>query len=559
MTDENCVNRFATTTHATDTSLEELFAFERLLADLSVRLANISGDEVVTEIRGVLKEILEFLGFDRCTFTEFTADGWANALCSVAVDGMEPFPGGPLPSFLSWFVGQTREGKIVALQSHDDLPLEATGEAEHFRRSGLRSYLRIPVGVGGRIIGGISFSAFRSTRTWPHDVIARLKIVGELIAQALTRTRAEEALRRSEARWRSVFETSLLGISLIDQNLRFLAANAAFQAMLGYTEEEFRQLSFLDLSFEENRQGSRTLLTELQQGKRQHYDVVKQYRRKDGSPSWVHTYVSKMSGAESQPPIFLATTVDITERKRTEDALRTVQSDLARVARLTMMGEMTAAIAHEVNQPLAAIVANGAAGLRWLGRAPPDLDEVRTTLQEIVTQGHHASEVIGSIRAMFKKDSQDKTSLDLNELIGEILVLVRGELQTQRTSVDTMLTPDLPQVLGDRVQLQQVMLNLIMNAIEAMNVVTDRARILRLASEASKFGEIIITVEDSGSGIDPKNLDHIFETFFTTKSNGMGMGLSICRSIVEAHGGRLSAAPGKLHGAIFQMVLPVPR
>ena len=122
-----------------------------------------------------------------------------------------------------------------------------------------------------------------------------------------------------------------------------------------------------------------------------------------------------------------------------------------------------------------------------------------------------------------------------------------------------MLTPDLPQVLGDRVQLQQVMLNLIMNAIEAMNVVTDRARILRLASEASKSGEIIITVEDSGLGIDPKNLDHIFETFFTTKSNGMGMGLSICRSIVEAHGGRLSAAPGKSHGAIFQMVLPVPR
>jgi GAF domain-containing protein len=146
MTDESRIEQRARTTNADDASLEDILGFERLLADISVRLANVSSDQLETEIEGALKQVLEFLGFDRCTFTEFTDDGWANVLCSVAVAGMEPFPRGPLPSLLSWFVDQTRAGKIVALRSRDDLPPEATGEAEHFRRSGLRSYLRIPVG-----------------------------------------------------------------------------------------------------------------------------------------------------------------------------------------------------------------------------------------------------------------------------------------------------------------------------------------------------------------------------------------------------------------------------
>ena len=249
-----------------DASLDELLAFERLLAGLSVRFANISGDQVETEIRGALRQLLVFLGFDRCTFSEFTADGWVNVLCSVAVEGMEPYPCGPLTASFKWFVEQARAGKIVAVRTLDDLPPEAIGEAEHFRRSGLRSYLQIPVGVGGRIVGSISFSAVRSTQAWPDNLIARLKIAGEVIAQALIRKRSEEALQASEGRWRSVFETSILGISLTDQNLRFLAANAAFLNMLGFTDEELRQLSALDLSFADDREVSGTLLLELQQG-----------------------------------------------------------------------------------------------------------------------------------------------------------------------------------------------------------------------------------------------------------------------------------------------------
>ena len=241
------------------------------------------------------------------------------------------------------------------------------------------------------------------------------------------------------------------------------------------------------------------------------------------------------------------------------DQTRTVamQSELARVARLTTMGEMAAKIAHEINQPLAAIVTNGNAGLRWMASSTPDLDETRATLQRIVNDGHRASQVISGIRTMFKQDGQTKALLDINDLIREVLTLVRGKVDSQRVSVRTELSEELPQVLVDRVQLQQVILNLIMNALDAMAALNGRTRVLQLRSERSEPAGIVLTVEDNGTGIDQKNAHRIFEAFFTTKSQGMGMGLSICRSIVEAHGGRLTASRADPHGAIFQVFLPI--
>jgi signal transduction histidine kinase len=244
------------------------------------------------------------------------------------------------------------------------------------------------------------------------------------------------------------------------------------------------------------------------------------------------------------------------ERKRAQDALQAAQAELARATRFTAMGQMAASIAHEINQPLAAIVANGNAALRWLANTTPDLDEARAALKRIVNDGHRASEVIGSIRAMFKKDSQEKASLDVNQLIREVLVLVHAELQSQRVSVHTELMEDLPQVLADRVQLQQVIMNLTMNAVEAMGSITNRARVLRVKSEVDESHDVLMTVEDSGTGIDPKDINRIFDAFFTTKYHGLGMGLSICRSIIEAHNGRLWASPGVHHGSVFHLALP---
>ncbi len=244
------------------------------------------------------------------------------------------------------------------------------------------------------------------------------------------------------------------------------------------------------------------------------------------------------------------------ERKRAQDALQAAQAELARATSFTAMGQMAASIAHEINQPLAAIVANGNAALRWLANRMPDLDEARAALKRIVNDGHRASEVIASIRAMFKKDIQEKASLDVNQLIREVLVLVHAELQSQRVSVHTELMEDLPQVLADRVQLQQVIMNLTMNAVEAMGSITNRARVLRVKSEVDESHDVLMTVEDSGTGIDPKDINRIFDAFFTTKYHGLGMGLSICRSIIEAHNGRLWASPGVHHGSVFHLALP---
>ena len=232
------------------------------------------------------------------------------------------------------------------------------------------------------------------------------------------------------------------------------------------------------------------------------------------------------------------------------------QSRSARQSLLVTMGQMAASIAHELNQPLAAIVANGNAGLRWLAKATPDLDEARAALKRVVSDGHRASQVIGTIRSIFKKDGQKKAPLDVNELLREVVGLVKDQLQDQQISLRTELEAKPSEVLGDRAQLQQVILNLITNAIDAMGSVAERSRVLRVRSEGKGSDDVVITVEDSGVGIDPTTSDRIFESFYTTKSHGMGIGLAICRSIIEAHGGRISASPGNPHGSIFQVVLP---
>ena len=242
--------------------------------------------------------------------------------------------------------------------------------------------------------------------------------------------------------------------------------------------------------------------------------------------------------------------------RRAELAARAQLTEIAQLNRLAAAGELSASMSHEIKQPLAAIAANANAALRWLSRAKPDMGEARAALERIVGEAHRASDVIGTIRAMFKKVGDDKTPLDVNVLIREVLALVHDDLGTRRIAVETDLPAGLPVVVGSEAQLQQVFLNVVTNAVEAMDTVAERARRLRVTSRPHDPDGVLITVEDSGNGIDPRNAKQIFEPFYTTKSQGMGLGLSICRSIVEAHGGRLSASPGKLHGLALRISLP---
>jgi C4-dicarboxylate-specific signal transduction histidine kinase len=245
------------------------------------------------------------------------------------------------------------------------------------------------------------------------------------------------------------------------------------------------------------------------------------------------------------------------ERKRAENALQAAQSELAHVTRVMTMGELTASIAHEVNQPLGAMVTSAGSCALWLGAQPPDIENAQRALERIVNDGRRAGEIIKRIRAMMKRQAPRKSSLDINDVILEVIALAQHELRCNDVLLETQLSEDLPLVQGDKVQLQQVLLNLIVNAIEAMSGIVQRRRELTIVSATDKAHAVRIEVRDSGTGLDPERATQVFEPFFTTKSEGLGIGLSISRSIVEAHGGRLTAGANTPYGAVFCIWLPV--
>jgi len=254
---------------------------------------------------------------------------------------------------------------------------------------------------------------------------------------------------------------------------------------------------------------------------------------------------------------FVGAVMDVTERKHAEDALRKAQAELAHVARVMTMGEFAASIAHELSQPLGAIVANADAGQRWLARGAPNLDQARESVGLIMSDANRAADIIKRIRTLIRKADTEKVPLDINEAIREVIALAEGEARRNSIALRTELADDLPPVIGDRVQLQQVSLNLVMNGIEAMLSVADRPRELLVRSRRFEPGHLLVAVQDFGIGIEPENLKRIFETFYTTKPQGIGMGLAIARSIIENHGGRLSAVPNDGPGMTFQFALPV--
>src|SRR3954464_2784449 len=263
-------------------------------------------------------------------------------------------------------------------------------------------------------------------------------------------------------------------------------------------------MSFRMVTHEDDREHNVDMVAELIDGKRTSFDVVKRYLRKDGEPIWVNVSGSLVPGTEGVPQFILGIVENITERRKAEEALSLAQAELAHVSRVMTMGEMTASIAHEVNQPLAAIMANGDACLNWLTRTPPDLEKVRAALEQIIPAAKRGSEVIGRIRALVKKTNAHKTSLDINDVAEEVAALVHGEARKHGVLLRTELAPALPPIEGDRIQLQQVILNLLMNGIEASEAVRDRPREMVIRSQPYPPNSVLVAVQDAGVGFDPE-------------------------------------------------------
>jgi PAS domain S-box-containing protein len=480
-----------------------------------------------------------------------------------------------------------------------------------------------------------------------------------------------------------MFENSAIGVAVANLDGRFETTNSAYQILSGYTAEELLGMSFIDITVPEFQAHNLALLRELLEGKRDQFDIEKQYRHKDGHLVWVRNNVSLVPGADGAPCQIMAIVEDITDRKRTEEKLRRseaflaegqhlsrvgsfswrvatdeiawseqlyrifefdqgvpvtlkligtrvhpedipllndmverargagedfeyehrllmpdksvkylhlighstrdtdgrleyigaaqdvtqrrlseealgmARSELAHVARVTSLGVLTASIAHEVNQPLAAIITNGETGLRWLARPEPDVEKARELTRQVVADARRASEIIGRVRAMVTRRIPEPTLLSLGDIVAESMVFLRHEFQSQSVSVSLDLAPELPRVVGDRTQLQQVVVNLAINAVQAMAQSEAVRRSICIRTILSLPESVCCIVEDSGPGIDPTHLPRLFDGFFTTKDTGMGMGLPISRSIVEAHDGHIRADnDSALGGARFSFSLP---
>jgi PAS domain S-box-containing protein len=375
------------------------------------------------------------------------------------------------------------------------------------------------------------------------------------------RKQAEEALRRSEG-----YLAEAQGLS----HTGSWAYNPSTGETIHWSEEQFR-LYGLDpergipsfgeilerIHPEDRAPALETFKSSISRGK--DYDFHHRAVLPNGTTKYLYSTGHPVFNSSGDVTEFRGIVIDITERKRAEEErkrLRRLEADLAQINRVSVLGELTASIAHEVNQPLSGIVSNGSACLRWLAGDSPNLEETREALLDIVRDGKRAGEIVARIRALTKKTAVAREKLDLNETIQEVLALVGDEARRSSVMVRTLFTDDLSPVAGDRVQLQQVVLNLVLNAIEAMSSIGERARELVITTRNIDAKQVQVTVEDSGIGLDPNAIDKIFDSFYTTKPSGMGMGLSISRSILQAHGGRLWATAKASPGTMFHFTIP---
>jgi PAS domain S-box-containing protein len=460
-----------------------------------------------------------------------------------------------VPESIVHYVMRTQESVIL----DDASGQNAFSFDPYIRLHHARSILCIPLINQAKLIGLLYLENSLTTHVFTPARLTVLKLLASQAAISLENTRLYRDLEKREAKIRRLVDANIMGVFIWNVEGRIIEANEAFLRMLNCSREDLvsGRLNWIELTPPEWRDLTEQGVGQLKAtGILQPYE--KEYFRKDRSRVPVLVGSAVFEEGQDEGVSFV---LDLSEQKRAADALRLsqanlaeAQAELAHVTRVTVLGELAASIAHEISQPVAAVVMNADASLRWLSGVPPDLDEAREAIRRITRDGKRAGNVISRLRSLFKKTGAAKERLDLNEIIEEVVILTESE-RRNKVVWRKELAADLPPVLGDRVQLQQVLVNLILNAIEAMAPVEDRERVLLLRTQPDETRQVRVTVQDSGIGFDPQNAERIFNAFHTTKASGMGMGLSISRSIVESHGGLLWARLNDGPGATFQFTI----
>jgi PAS domain S-box-containing protein len=523
----------------------------------------VSGEIVLDDvIKMLLRIAIEHAGAERGLLILFPGDEpWVAAEATTGRGQVEvtlhQTAASPdeVPESVLHYVVRTRESVIL----DDALAQNPFSADEYLRQKRARSVLCLPLVKQAVLIGALYLENNLATHVFTAARISILEVLASQAAISLENARLYNDLREREARIRRLVDSNIIGIGIWDARGRIIETNQAFLDIVGYGREDLVSLRWTELTPADWRDVDDRAFAELNATGSVTYE--KEYFRKDG------TRVPVMVGGaifEWKPDEGVAFVIDMTERKRAEEKLRAseqrlldAQMELAHAHRVTTMGQLTASIAHEVKQPISATVTNAQAALRFLGAEVVDKNQLREILLDIVKDGNRAGEVISRISDLIKKAPPRRDNLEVNGAIREVVELARGEALKNRVSVYVELAESLPLVRGDRVELQQVILNLVMNGIEALQSIEDRPRELVIRSVQDETQQVRISVTDCGVGISTENVDRLFNSFFTTKSSGMGMGLSICRSIMEAHGGWLWATANIPHGATFQLTLPV--
>jgi PAS domain S-box-containing protein len=544
------------------TDVEQRLQFEAFIADTAVRLgAEPLSPRLEHDVEEALRRILGFFGADRCALLGGTAEEALSWIASQAsADGTErPFGDLSFAASFPWHF-ETLCGRTdaVSIASLDDLPREAATDRESGRAMGARSMLTVRVSSPGRPSHCLLLQSVRQERAWPRRLAARLPVITRVLVNALDRKRAEETRGQVQAWHEGLLESAGAIIWRADpRTFQTTFVSQDVERIFGYPQESWLRVPgfWVEHIHPDDRAWVVALSGDAVARHRKH-DFEYRLIVADGRTLWMRNIVNVLV-ADGQATDLVGITVDITGRKHAEFEAAHLRHQLTHAGRVTSLGELAATLAHELNQPLGAIVSNAEAAQVFLGREPVETDAIRPVLDDIARDGQRAGAIVHRVRTLLRKKMLEMRPLDVHRLVDEVFDLARPLAQSRHIDLSFALSPGLPTPSGDMVEIQQVLINLIFNAMDAVSDPGVPARHVSVAAEARDDSTVEFSVRDTGCGLPPDTLPQAFEPFFTTKANGMGMGLAICRTIVESHGGEISIANNPDGGATVRFTLPM--